>query len=244
MKDKKGLTVYNALKSVTTERKPKKLFVDKGKEFYNKHVQSEFDIYSTQNDEKASIAERFIRTIKTKMYKYFTKETTNRYIGKLDEIVNEYNNTKHRSIGMTPVEASDLENEDKVREKLYAEGVQRSTSVARTKKFKFGDRVRIPVKKRTFSKGYYANWTTEIFVISEVLKTSPVTYKLEDLNGEPIVGSFYTQELQKTEQDMYKIEKVLKTRQKGKKTELYVKWEGYPDSFNSWVSAFELIGQK
>ena len=106
-------------------------------------------------------------------------------------------------------------------------------------KFAIGDKVRISkYKRRVFDKGYTPNWTDEIFVIDEVLPTKPVTYKIVDLTGEAIEGSFYEQELQETDQEIFKIDKVLK-RDNKKKLAL-VRWNGYPEKFNSWIS-FDLL---
>jgi transcription antitermination factor NusA-like protein len=101
----------------------------------------------------------------------------------------------------------------------------------RRHKFKVGDKVRISLTKKVFEKGFTPNWSEEVFVVDKVLLTIPVTYALKDLAGEPIVGSFYEQELQKTEQDVFVIEKVI--RKKGNKS--LVKWRGYSDKFNSWI---------
>ena len=102
--------------------------------------------------------------------------------------------------------------------------------------FKVGDRVRIIKKKRTFEKGFTPNWTEELFIVSEVRATKPITYKIKDLKGEEIKGTFYQQELQKTRQEIYRIEKVLKKRRTRNGTrEVYVKWKGLNCDFNSWI---------
>ena len=102
--------------------------------------------------------------------------------------------------------------------------------------FKIGDRVRILKKKKTFEKGFTPNWTEELFIVSDIKPTSPVTYKIKDLKGEDIKGSFYSQELQKSKQKVYRIDKVVRKRttRNGKK-EIYVKWKGYSNDFNSWI---------
>ena len=231
LKNKSGLNVANAFKNIFKERKPKKLWTDKGKEFYNKHVKTLVDVYSTENEEKSSIAERWIRTMKERMYKYFTANNTYRYIDALDGLVKRYNNAKHSSIGMTPTEASKPSNEDAVRAKLYPPKPPPSKP-----KFAIGDRVRIPRKKKTFEKGYTSRWTEEVFTISKVLYTNPPTYHITDSDGEEIQGTFYEAELQKTTQNVYRIKKVI--RKRGKK--VLVKWMGYPESQNSWVNTSDL----
>ena len=106
LKDKKGETVANPLKTIFKERKPGKLWTDKGREFYNKDVKELVNLYSTENEEKSSIVERWIRTMKEKMWKYFTDNNTYTYMDVLPELVEDYNNTVHSSIKMTPIDAS------------------------------------------------------------------------------------------------------------------------------------------
>ena len=105
--------------------------------------------------------------------------------------------------------------------------------------FSVGDKVRITKKKNIFEKGYTPKWTEELFTITQVQYTDPPTYKISDYNGEEIQGSFYEQELQKTTQEIFRIEKII--RKRGKKS--LVKWLGYPESFNSWVDNDALITQ-
>ena len=104
-------------------------------------------------------------------------------------------------------------------------------------KFKAGDHVRISKYKSIFAKGYTPNWSIEVFVVSKIKNTTPWTYVISGLNGEKITGSFYEKELPKTNQEKFRIEKVLK--RKGKKT--YVKWKGYDSRFNSWIDKKDLI---
>jgi len=134
---------------------------------------------------------------------------------------------------MSHVEASKKENEVKVFRNLYPYTTRRPIHA----KFKTGDKVRILKKKRLFEKGFTPNWTEEVFTISKIQRTNPVTYKITDYNGEEIQGTFYEQELQKTSQEVFIIEKVVKKGQ----TKSLVKWRGYPESFNSWVDNKELI---
>ena len=234
LKNKKGVNVAKALENIFQERKPKKLWTDKGAEFYNKDVKKLLDIYSTENEEKSSIVERWIRTMKEKMWKYFTDNNTYRYIDILPDLVKDYNNTVHTSIKMTPIEASKKENELTVWRNLYPDRYKIHNLQP---KFSVGDEVRITKKKKVFEKGYTTRWTEEIFTIKKIQNTNPITYKLEDLQGEEIKGSFYEQELQKTARQIYRIEKIIK-KEKGKSL---VKWKGYSDKFNSWVDNKDLI---
>ena len=234
LKDKKGETVANALKTIFKERKPGKLWTDKGREFYNKDVKDLIELYSTENEEKSSIVERWIRTMKEKMWKYFTDNNTYNYMDVLPELVEDYNNTVHSSTKLTPIDASKKKNELTVWRNLYPD---RYKIYDLTPKFSVGDEVRITKKKKVFEKGYTTRWTEEIFTIKEIQNTNPITYKLEDLQGEEIRGTFYEPELQKTEQQVFRIEKIIK-KEKGKSL---VKWKGCSDKFNSWVDNKNLI---
>ena len=234
LKNKKGETVANALKTIFKERKPEKLWTDKGKEFYNTDVKKLIELYSTENEEKSSIVERWIRTMKEKMWKYFTDKNTYNYMDVLPDLVEDYNNTVHSSTKLTPVEASKEKNELTVWRNLYPDRYKINNL---TPKFSVGDEVRITKKKKVFEKGYTTRWTEEIFTIKEIRETNPITYKLEDLQGEEIKGTFYEPELQKTEQQVFRIEKIIK-KEKGKSL---VKWKGYPDKFNSCVNNKDLI---
>ena len=234
LKDKTCKSIAMALKTIFKERQPEEMWVDKGKEFYNKDVKELVELYSTENEEKSSVVERWIRTMKERMWKYFTDNNTNRYVDVLTDLVKGYNNTRHSSIKMTPVEASQKKNELRVWRTLYPDHLERRDI---NPEFSVRDKVRISKKKKTFEKGYTTRWTEEIFTIVEVKRTSHVTYKIADLNGEEIKGSFYEPELQKTSQQLFRIEKVIK---RGKKKSL-VKWKGYSDDFNSWVDNKDFV---
>ena len=210
------------------------MWVDKGKEFYNKDVKDLIELYSTENEEKSSVVERWIRTMKEKMWKYFTDNNTNVYIDILPDLVKNYNNTKHSSIKMTPVEASKDKNELTVWRNLYPDRLEAARI---NPKFSVGDKVRLSKKKALFEKGYTTRLTEEIFTITKIKHTSQVTYKVADLNGEEIDGSFYEPELQKTRQQIFRIEKVIEN---GKNKSL-VKWKGYSNNFNSWVDNKDIV---
>ena len=152
------------------------------------------------------------------------------YIDKLDDIVNEYNNTYHRTFKMKPVD---------VKDNKYIDSMElRSIKQVNDSNHKFwvGDHVRISKYKNIFVKGYIPNWSQEAFVIKKVKNTVPWTYVTNDLNGDEIIGTLYVKELQKTNQQELRIEKVIK--KKGDK--LYVKWKGYDSSFNSWIDKNDL----
>ena len=145
-------------------------------------------MYSIHNEGKSVIAEKFIRTLKTKIYKYMTSVSKNVYIKKLD-IVGEYNNTYHRTIKMKPIDVKDnkyIDFKKEVNDKDL--------------KFKVGDHIRISKYKSIFAKGYMPNWCEEVFVVSKIKNTVPWTYVINNLNGEEIIGTFSEKELQKTNQ--------------------------------------------
>ena len=137
------------------------MWVDKGRQFHNKDVQKLVELYSTENEEKSCLIERFNRTIKDKIFKYFSANNTRKYIDVLDLLVEQYNNTIHSSIKMTPIEASREVNENKVWRNLYPE----FGGVTLIFKFSIGDNVRITKKKNIFDKGYTQRWTEEVFTI-------------------------------------------------------------------------------
>ena len=233
LKDKKGIIIVNAFQSILkkSNSKPNKIWVDKGSEFYNRSIKSwleknDIEMYPTNNEEKSVVAERFIRAIKNKIYKYMTSISKNVCIDKLDDIVHKYNNTKHKTIKMKPIDVKDHTYID------FGKEVNDNDP-----KFKFGDHVRIPKCKNIFAKGYTSNWSEEVFVIKEIENTVPWTYVFNDLNGEEIIGTFYENELQKTNQQEFRIEKVIKK----KGDTLYVKWKGYDNLFNSWIYEKDLV---
>ena len=147
------------------------------------------------------------------------------YFDVLDDIVHKHNNTIYRTIKMKPID---------VTSDSYAECNEDSNE--KDTKFKIGDHVRISKYKNIFAKGYTQNWSDEIFIIIKIKNTVQWTYVISDLNGEAIDGIFYEKELQKTNQQEFIIEKILK--RKGDK--LYVKWKGYDNSFNSWIDKKDL----
>lgn len=237
LKNKTGNDVAAAMKRILVSTKPKNIHSDLGKEFFNKTFQTlmqKFNInhYHTYSKMKASIVERFNRTLKNKMWRQFSIQGSYKWLPILNKLVSDYNNSKHRTIKMEPAKVNH-KNAKKLLKTVYN----------RIKKFQMGkfrkyDHVRISKDKGIFSKGYLPNWSTEIFKICKVNMTNPVTYTLEDLNGNLISGKFYEQELQRTSNiSTYLVEKVLK--QKGNK--VFVKWLGFDNSQNSWIYRQDLI---
>ena len=191
LKDKKGISILNAFDKIIKQfnRKPNKIWVDQGGEFYNnifKKWLSDNDIimYSTYNESKSVVAERFIRTLKSKLYKHMTAIGKNVYY----DVVNKCNNTKHSTIKMKPIDVRDNNNK-----RVYIDEHNEKRS-----RFKVGDTVRISKFKNIFAKGYTPNVSKEIFIVDKINDTVPYTYNLKDLNDEETIGSFYDKELQKT----------------------------------------------
>jgi hypothetical protein len=238
LRTKSARNVAEAFEKILDERPCNMLQSDKGTEFLNYIFQSmlrrrDVKFYTSENEDiKASVVERLNRTLKTKMFRYFTHNNTRRYIDVLDELLDSYNNTYHRSIRMAPNEVN-ADNEDVVRARLYP-------PKPKTYKWKYDvdDRVRISMQRRPFRKGYLGEWSTEIFKVAARLATLPVTYQLKDLMGDAIKGRFYEPEIQKIDKsdaELFDVDKILKTRKRNGKIEYLVSWKGYPSKFNSWV---------
>ena len=208
LKDKKGISIVKAFQSILKQsnRKPNKIWVDKGSEFYNAYFKkwlrdNNIVMYSTHNEGKSVVAKRFIRTLKGEIYKYMTSISKIVYIDKLDDIVDKYNNTDHTTIKMKPID---------VKDSTYINTSKEINN--KDSKFKVRDHVRISKYKNIFAKGYMPNWSEEVFDIKKVKNTIPWTYVINDLNGEEITGTFYEKELQKTNQEEFRIKKVIRRK--------------------------------
>ena len=243
IKNKTGLEIVRALKEIFQEKTCKRIQTDKGKEYLNKHVHTllkkyNIELWTTNSEMKAAIVERFNRTMKTRMYKYFTANNTKRYVDILEDLVMGYNNTIHSSIGMAPANVLKPIDKIKIRQKLYG-----SSTTSKNYKYHVGDHVRISKARRVFKKGYLANWTEEIFIVYNRVNsvgTEPIYY-LKDLNEEKIEGTFYEKELQRIQlPEEFRIEQVLRKKKQGKKTLYLVKWLGYGNNFNSWIEEQDL----
>jgi hypothetical protein len=236
LKTKTGTEVAKAFAQILCDRSPPKLLqVDNGKEFYNKTfdtLMTKYTIkkYSTFSTTKACIVERFNRTLKGKMFREFTARGSHEWVSILPVLMRMYNNSKHRTVGMTPTQADETPASIVLRN-------QRGDIPGKISKYKVGDNVRISIRKGVFTKGYLANWSAEIFTVARVNKTSPVTYGLRDYTGTPISGCFYSEELSKTMYpDDYLVEKII--RRRGNR--LFVKWLGFDDSHSSWIKASDM----
>ena len=254
LKSKSGASLvegFRAVLNLSRGRKPRRLQTDKGSEFKNKKFQAfledeSIDFYTTENDDiKAAVVERFNRTFKEKMWRYFTHNDTLEYLSVLQNLVVGYNDSFHSSIKTRPSNVS-FHNQEIIWQRLFG-GVPKKKNNKKLDELDSGDRVRISQTRRPFQKAYVGNWSQEAFVITKKLRTTPTTYRLRDLLDKKIKGTFYRQELQKIgENDIFRIEKTLKTR-KGKRKgdkEYLVKWSGYSDAFNSWIPQNALLRLK
>ena len=191
VKDKKGTSIVNAFRKMLSDSngKPNKIWVDQGSEFYHNTLKdflkiNNIEMYSTCNEGKVVVAERFIRTLKNKIFKHRTAISKNVYFDVLDDIVGKYNNTVHKTIEMKPIDVTG---------DSYAE--YNESPNKEDPKFKVGDYVRISKYKNISAKGYTQNWSEEVFVICKIKNTVPWTYIINNLNGEESSGSFYEKEL-------------------------------------------------
>lgn len=231
LKNKTGIEVATNFESILKQLpiKPRYVQTDNGTEFYNKHFKNvlqkykvkHYSVYSTM---KACIAERFIRTVKNKIFTLFTQKGSYKWIDFLPTVIYKYNHTVHSTTKKKPVD---------IKDNSLLLTVYKYTKYDKCKpKFKVGDFVRISKHKSVFVKGYAPSWSAEIFKVFTIQQTNPITYLLQDLKGNNIFGAFYAQELQKTKYpNIYLVERIVKT--KGNK--IFVKWLGFPHSENCWI---------
>lgn len=240
LKSKNASDVRDAFEDIllNATTTPIHLQTDAGKEFFNslfKKLMARFEInhYHTFSDKKASIVERFQRTLKSRMYRGFTETNSLQWLSILPQLIDQYNRSKHRTINAKPIDVT-LKNAKMIHKNIIA---SRKKGPPRKRKFHKGDIVRVSRQKNIFAKGYSANWTEELFEISNVQMTKPITYKLQDLLGVPIRGTFYSEEIQRTQIPQYaRIEKVIrKKRGADGKMLARVKWKGYDARFNEWI---------
>lgn len=258
LKDKKHNSIIDGLKEVFAQgRKPILIRADKGSEYKNRWVKTflrkeAVKIIFTQNETKASYAERVIRTLKNMLYRYFSHIRSYRYIETLQDLVNNYNHQPHRSLKeVSPIYVTQS-NESLLWKQMYVDTLKKKKSVKKEVKtekkklpkripfkFKVGDHVRISHLKYAFQRDFQQKWTEEVFIVNQrIIREGIPLYKLKDYANDPIEGTFYGPELQKvnkTMDEIWRIDKVIKKRKRGGKTELFVSWLGWPKKFNSYI---------
>lgn len=243
LKDKTGASVTRAMQQILSKvnNKVKNLQTDDGTEFFNSNFSklmktAQINHYSTYSEKKASIIERFNRTLKSAMYKMFSQRGSYVWHDILSDLIKQYNSTYHRTIGMKPISVN------KRNEKLILDRIKSNTKPLIDKKppktFVPGDSVRISKYKNIFTKGYLPNWTNETFTVHRVQPTVPQTYLLRDGHGKILHGGFYGHELLKSKTgNVYLVEKILRKR----KNKLLVRWLGFDKTQDSWISSNDLI---
>ena len=248
IKHKNGQEVAEALQDIFTKSKRHPKFylqTDEGKEFFNKHVKqlaskygfSQFHTYD--RDIKAAIVERFNRTLKEMIWRYFTWTNTRKWVTNsqgedmLAKFVNAYNHRQHTTLGMSPLQAMKHDQNE-----LYDSTIGKHLKRKQRKRLerdysniKAGDFVLVNTAKKMFEKGVAPKWTREVF---KVMSSPRLSYKLEDMDGEEVQVMFVSNQLQKvtdpTNQPLM-IEKIVKRRG----DQVLVKYLGYSDKFNTWV---------
>lgn len=240
IKTKTAKDVSEALRKLFSQGfVPRNLQTDDGGEFFSKTTQNlfkEFHIrhYSSYSIKKASVVERFNRSVRARMWKLFSMQGNYKWLKILPKIVDDYNNTLHSKIKMRPIDVK------KEHEKLLLRTVyQKNQTIEPIRtRFKIGDVVRISRQKALFEKGFTPNWSTELFTITSILPGNPTTFLLKDYENKKIRGSFYEQEIQKTKfPETYLVEKII--RKKGAK--VLVKWFGMGPEHNGWIDKKDLL---
>ena len=247
LKNKTSRAVTDGMEIVLKEAKPIKLQTDRGKEFENKdfkNLMKKYNInhFTTKNvDIKCAVIERFNRTLKNKMFKYFTRTGKRKYIDILPQLINSYNDTYHRTIKMAPNQVKTSE-EKKIFKNIY--GYENKRAILKKFKkplLKTGDDVRKKYDMKILDRGYYPNWTDQTYKIDKSIKNvEKPLYKIKSSTGQLLERRFYPEEIQKINKnssDIYRVEKILKEKYiKGKKYFL-VKWLNHSESENSWEPA-------
>ena len=253
IKSKNAADVTLAFRSILSQdrRKPKKLQTDNGREFENAPFQlmltnNDIKFFTISSAYKAAVVERFNRTLKGKMWKYFTHTGSHRWLDVLPRLLKSYNASNHRSIGMPPSQVN-YQNEMQLWERQQNKGPQRVTQRDEHTVLRVGDTVRISHVKKIFNKGYLPGWTDQVYTVSRVIRTpkiedefsGPVQYIIRDYNGEDIKGAFYGYELQKVAPpERFRVQEVIRQRVRARDgvIEYFVRWMGYGEEFNSWVT--------
>jgi hypothetical protein len=249
LKNKSGLSLVKAFEKILIEsrRKPFFLRTDQGKEFLNsnfKKLLKKYDIkHFTSKDHviKCAVVERFNRTLKGRMFKYFTSKGNRVWYNILQDLMDAYNNSKHKSIKMTPVQAVDTEakvlfkniygvdNWNQLHDKTYDNAI------------KIGDTVRKKYETGVFDKGYYPNWSDQLYnVTADINEPVKPLYKIKDQAENELNNRMYPEQIQVVTENIYRIEKILKRRHVNGKKQLYIKWLNYPSTFNSWIDETEV----
>jgi len=254
LRTKTGKEMVDAFKRIFAQgRQPTRIRSDKGSEFANKDVKKYLKdqgvgYFVTQNLVKASFAERAIKTVKSRLAHYMSHKETRHWVDVLSKITDSYNDTYHRTIKRAPakVKASDsvalwkLIYQPKPRVKV--EKTKKPPRSTRKFRFKVGDLVRISFLRRPFQRQYDERWSRELFVVTERFMVEGIPqYKLKDYGGDVITGTFYQNQMNRAyEQEVYKVEKVIRSRGKAGRKDYLVRWKGWGPKYDSWIKEDDL----
>lgn len=245
LKSKHASETVKGFTSIFNQYRPFMIQSDRGTEFSNRTVtkfMNEMGVklyFAYNQDVKASVVERFNRTLRSKMFKYFTAKGNRRYVDVLDQLLASYNNSYHQSIKMRPVEVP-YADPTRVFNNLYGFESEREMLMAPPRehvKFKVGDNVRLKYHVEPMEKGYYPNFMDQILTITKVIKRVPrVVYMLQDEQGNTLPRKVYAQDIQLvSKESSFRIEKILKKRKRKGVREVFVKWLNHDPSYNSWI---------
>ena len=252
IKSKRGEDVLQALKVIMSgTHQPKSMRTDRGQEFRNKQVnaylksQHIHHFYALNTETKANYAERLIKTLKHKLFRYMLKNRTQRYIDVLQDVVYSYNHTVHRSLGQSPASITkDNEGESRLKQYLLRRDKAKRSERQKKYKYKIDQTVRLSHVRSIFDREYSQKWTGEIFKIHTRFRREGVpVYTILDWDGDRVEGTFYESELQAVNVDLsteYHIEKIVKRRVRNKQKEVLVRWLHWPKKYDSWIPEAEV----
>lgn len=247
-----GKEVSEVLRKIFSKTKPIHCRTDRGTEFCNNLVKKVFQDFNvdhmrTSNHTKANFSERCIKTIKTVITRHMYHYQDHNWIDILPQITESYNKTFHSSIKMSPLQALEADSVtlwNNQYEHLRKFKRSRPNKLQSDFRFQLNDSIRISKMQKQFERAYHQKWTDEIFLIAGRERQQGIPmYRIKAWNNELIDGKFYENELQKIDIDestVYKIEKIIKKKKVGKKDGYVVKWLGWGQEYNSWVSANEI----
>ena len=249
MKDKKADSIVSAFNKILRNgRKPKRLRTDAATDFTSKHFQANLKNkniihFTTHSEKQANFVERFIQTIKSKIFRYVVEKNNPRYIDIIPKMVHSYNRTWHSGIQSEPINVT-TQNEKELWWQMYwpkKPFVKKKNKKKLVYKFNVGDVVRIAYTRNAFDRQYSMKWSTELFKIARKYNRLGLPiYKLNDWYDDKVAGSFYENELQivvNVSEDLFKIENIIKYKGRGINKKALVQWKGWPKKFNSWIPA-------
>ena len=251
IKDKSAKRIIIAFNKIIHKgRKPRRLRTDAARDFTSKAFQSylkrkKISHFTTHSEKQANYVERFIKTIKSRIYRHMRSTNSSRYIDILPKLVESYNKSWHTGILSEPINVN-KSNESKLWWQMYWPN-QEKKQLKLSKinfLFKVGDKVRISHLRSAFQREYDTKWSDEIFKISKrFLRQNQPLYKIVDWFNKPVAGTFYQKELQKVyvkDTDTWKVEKVIKYKGRGKNKLAKVRWLNWPKKFDSWIPASDI----